>query len=71
MNRLVTAALAAMLVFGVSSAVAQVASGAMSETEMASGTMAKHPTPKSTTKRSHAKKSSSMDMKHEASSANQ
>jgi hypothetical protein len=69
MNRPVTAALAAMLALGVSSAFAQVASGTMSETEMASGTMAKHPTAKSKMTRSHAKKSNSMDMKHEASGA--
>jgi pentapeptide MXKDX repeat protein len=43
MKKLITAALAGALALGVSSAFAQEASGAMSNTEMASGTMAKEP----------------------------
>lgn len=71
MNKLATAALVAAFTFGVSSAFAQEASGKMSETEMSSGTMAKHPTSESKMKHTdkQMKKSDSMGMKHEASGA--
>jgi len=70
MSKLATAALVAVLSLGISSAFAQQASGTMSETEMASGTMAKHPTAESKMKHTHKqKKSDSMGMKHEASGA--
>jgi hypothetical protein len=69
MSKLAIAALTAALALGVSSAFAQEASGAMSGTEMASGTMAKHPTANNKMKRSHTKKDNSMGMKHEASGA--
>ena len=67
MGKFAIAALVAVLSLGMTSAFAQQASGAMSQTEMASGTMAKNPMTKKPMKRSHAKKGGSMGMKHEAS----
>lgn len=69
MNKLAIAALAGALALGASSAFAQEPSGVMSETEMASGTMAKPPMAKSKMKHSHEKKGGSTGTKHEASGA--
>ncbi|RKP50555.1 pentapeptide MXKDX repeat protein [Trinickia fusca] len=69
MNKMTIATLAAVLGLGLgtSGAFAQEASGAMSNSEMASGTMAKQPMAKK--KHTPAKKNGSMGMKHEASGA--
>ena len=71
MKKLATAALVAVLGVGMSSALAQEASGTMSQTEMASGTMAKHPMTKGKMKHPHkqSKEGGSMGMKPEASGA--
>lgn len=71
MIKVATAALAAVFALGISNAFAQQASGPMSQTEMASGTMAKHPVPKSKMKRPHKKtdEGDSMGMKPGASGA--
>ncbi|HEV3104749.1 MAG TPA: hypothetical protein VGZ01_03545 [Trinickia sp.] len=55
------------LAFGASNAFPQEASGVMSNTEAASGTMSKEPMGQSKPKHKHAKKSGSMDMQHGSS----
>ncbi|CAN7463051.1 pentapeptide MXKDX repeat protein [Trinickia sp. LjRoot230] len=66
---MIVATLAAVLGLGASGAFAQEASGAMSNTEMASGTMAKQPMSKKKTKPALTKKSGAMGMNHGASGA--